>query len=819
VWVELARIADDAQVAPAVVGACGLVEVPGATALEVLTRGLASAEVLIVLDNCEHLLAACAGLADALVRAGPGVRVLATSREPLGVGGETMWRIPSLAVAPEGERSLDRIAASDAVKLFVERARASRTDFDLDAVSAPIVARICRRLDGIPLALELAAARVRALSIERLAEGLDDRFRLLTGGARTAMARQRTLLASVEWSYDLLDSAEQALFRRLAVFAAPFTLEAAESVAAGEDLDRLDVFDLLARLVDKSLVQHTGDRYRMLETLRQYGLERADDARELALVRDRHLDWFRRRADGWAADREVVSEAVAAEIAAETPDLIASLDWSLGPDRSPALELLEPLGCSWQLRFAPTEARAVATRVLAGFEAGSREWLEALAPVAFVLVIGGDTGSIPAWREALQRHGNSVTRKAHCRLESALSWGLAILGRPEGIAGQQRAIDGARAARMRATEVTATHSLAMHLTARDLRRARALATWLDRHVPAQAANRGLVAGALGAVALFEGDLTAARALLPRTPTPGYYHWLAFLALFSGDRAPLRDALALLERTGELGVFEAARPFLAAVQALLDGDLVSARERLRDGSRLPGAHGMLARQHLVAVTHALGQGAEADALLSDLEGELAETDLHLAIANCEVLRAELARSTSATAAESAAHGALARSVQFGFPLCQVYALETLGAIAGEAGRLPEAGRLLGAADGFRSRTGFHHRYLPGALDELREKLDPAALVDGARLSLEEAVEYARRGRGERGRPEHGWESLTPTEARVVELVSAGLPNKEIAQKLFVSLATVKTHLVHVYGKLDVRTRAELAAEAARRAARA
>ncbi len=817
VWVELARIADDTQVPAAVVAACGLIEPPGATALELLTQWLANAETLIVLDNCEHLLAACAELADALVRAGPGVRVLATGREPLGVGGETMWRIPSLAVAPEDERSVERIAGFDAVKLFVERARASRSDFRLDASNASIVARICRRLDGIPLALELAAARVRALSIERLAEGLDDRFRLLTGGARTAVARQRTLLASVEWSHDLLEPAEQTLFRRLAVFASPFTLEAAESVAADQDLDRLEVFDVLARLVDKSLVQHAGDRYRMLETLRQYGLERADDARELALVRDRHLAWLRRRTDGWAAHREVLTEPLAAEIAAEAPDLIAALDWSLGPDRAPAIELLQPLAAAWWQRFAHTEARAVTARVLTCFEKGSREWLEALAPVVGVLFVGGDFALLPAVREALEKHADSIPRTAHSQLEAALSWGLAFLGRREGVDGLRRAIEDARAAGNRATEVQATHHLTMILITRDLRRARPLVAWLDRHTPADAAIRPMLDLAAGGVALLEADFATARSLIPNQRHPGGFGWLAPLGLATEDRAVLRDAHALLERTGALGAFEGFRALVPGVEAILDGDLETAAERLRAGSRAPGILALLIRQHHVGVTLARGEAAEAAELLSELDRELAGTDLNEVVASCDVMRAHLARERSAAEAESAAHAGLARAAEFGFALCQIDALETLAVLAGDAGRFAEAGRLLGAADAFRSRTGFRFRqlYLRPALEELRGKVDPTSLDQGARLSLEEAVEYARRGRGERGRPDHGWESLTPTEARVVELVASGLPNREIARKLFVSLATVKTHLVHVYGKLTVRTRAELAAEATRR----
>ncbi len=302
VWVELARLAAGGQVAGTVAAACGVSEVPGLSARDVVVRHLAETELLLVLDNCEHVLEDVAALADAVTRMGVGVRILATSREPLGVAGEVTWRIPSLAVPDAAEREPERLATIDAVRLFTDRVRAARPDFQLDRTTSPAVVRIVRRLDGIPLALELAAARVRTMSIDRLADGLDDRFRLLTGGARTAMARQRTLLASVQWSVDLLDDEERTLFRRLGVFAAPFTLEAAEAVAADDGLDRYGVLDVLGRLVDKSLVLHTGDRYWLLETLRHFALEQAAANDELTALRSRHLAWFRRRARGWGLE-------------------------------------------------------------------------------------------------------------------------------------------------------------------------------------------------------------------------------------------------------------------------------------------------------------------------------------------------------------------------------------------------------------------------------------------------------------------------------------------------------------------------------------
>jgi len=806
VWVELARTSDPAQVAPAVVAACGLLEAPGATPLQVLSSRLAKAEVLVVLDNCEHLLEACAELAEAMVRAGQGVRVLATSREPLGAAGEIMWRIPSLGTAPEDERSVERIAEYDAVKLFVERARAAGSDLQLDDANAHLVARICRRLDGIPLALELAAARLRALSLERLAEGLDDRFRLLTGGARTAVARQRTLLASVEWSHDLLEASEKALFGRLAVFAAPFTLDAAEFVAADGELDRTEVFDLLARLVDKSLVQHRGDRYWLLETLRQYGLEHGD-ARELAAARDRHLAWFRRRAESWAADREILTQRAADEIAAEKPDLIAAIDWSLGPGRAPAIALLHPLGATWPWTAAYAEARSVSERVLACFAPGTPEWLGALAPVSFARFMSGDVALAVNAAAALAEHGDSISPMARSQLESTVAWGLVFVGRREGLAGLERAIASARAAGSRAIEVSATLNLAFLYAASDPRRAQPLLAWLERQTPVDAAFRWTLDLVVGATALMVWDFATARARIsPRHP--GALPWLVHLALQTGDRGPLREAHAILARAGEVGVFEGGEQLVAVVDEILRGDFAAARDRLR-AARWQGAY-TVPYSLGISLALALGDAADAETLHREIQGRFADTAFISVHRYGELARAYGARGRSSAEAESAAQTALAESVELGLVGLQVEALELLALLSVDAGRLSEAGRLIGAADVFRARTGAQRALPLAGFDALRAKVGTAAIEEGARLSLDDAIAYARRGRGERGRPASGWDSLTPAEQRVVELVGEGLPNAAIAKKLFVSVATVKTHLLHVYGKLGLATRAELAA---------
>jgi predicted ATPase/transcriptional regulator with XRE-family HTH domain len=304
VWhADLAALADPADVPTAVASAMGVREEAGQPLQATLVAALRSRHLLLVLDNCEHLLDVCATLAQALLRGCPQVTVLATSREGLRLAGEIVWRVPSMAL-PDDEHlpPPEALAQVEAVRLFVERALAVQPDFAVAAQNAPVVAQVCRRLDGIPLALELAAARLRGLSIEQLAARLDQRFRLLTGGSRAALARQQTLQATVEWSYGLLSAAEQTLFTRLAIFSGGFALDAAEAVCAGGQIATEEVLDLLLRLVDKSLVVAEGsagdiERYRLLETLRQYGRERLLAAGETEDLHARHAAYYRALAE------------------------------------------------------------------------------------------------------------------------------------------------------------------------------------------------------------------------------------------------------------------------------------------------------------------------------------------------------------------------------------------------------------------------------------------------------------------------------------------------------------------------------------------
>ena len=299
VWlVELAAVLDEDAVAPAIARALGITGQPGRPALEGLLDALAPLDVLIVVDNCEHLIGACAVTAEAIVRRCTRVRLLATSREPLGIGGEMIYRVPPLSLPAPGERDLAAAGSSDAVALFADRARAQGAALRLDEQTTPLVVSICRRLDGLPLAIELAAARLGSLSLSDLHNRLDQRFRLLTRGSRTALPRQQTLQATVEWSYSLLTGAERVLLGRLSVFAEGFDLDAAEAVCGAGGIAAADVVGLLGSLVDKSLVvaEPTGAalRHRLLETIRQFAAERLAETGqgEAAAVAAAHCAYY-----------------------------------------------------------------------------------------------------------------------------------------------------------------------------------------------------------------------------------------------------------------------------------------------------------------------------------------------------------------------------------------------------------------------------------------------------------------------------------------------------------------------------------------------
>jgi predicted ATPase/DNA-binding CsgD family transcriptional regulator len=366
VWlVDLAPLADPSLVPQAVASAPGVREQPGRSLTETLSEYLASKEMLLVLDNCEHLIEACAELAESLLRSCSELRVLATSREALSIAGEIARPVPSLSL-PDLRRipNSESLPRYESARLFVERTEAVKPTFALTEQNAPSVAKICYRLDGIPLALELAAARTKVLSVEEISERLDDCFGLLTVGSRTALPRHRTLYATMDWSHDLLPEHERALFRRLSVFAGDFTLEAAELVCAGEDLRSDEVLNLLSHLVDKSLVSvaeygGAGARYRLLETIRQYGWEKLGESAESEGVRWRHAGHYLKLAE--EAEPELKGEGQVAwleRLEQEHDNLRAALRWLLGRGESEkAARLGWALWLFWWIRGHFAEGR------------------------------------------------------------------------------------------------------------------------------------------------------------------------------------------------------------------------------------------------------------------------------------------------------------------------------------------------------------------------------------------------------------------------------------------------------------------------------
>jgi predicted ATPase len=379
VWlVELATVTDPALIPQALLSTFRLREDRHRSVLDVLIDYLRARTLLLILDNCEHLIEACAEISETLLQACPKLRILASSREALGLTGEVAYRVPSLHTPnPETLPSLEQLGKADSIRLFVERAANAKPGFTLTDVNAFSLAQICYRLDGIPLAIELAASRVKVLSPDQIAARLDDRFRLLTGGSRTALPRQQTLRAMIDWSYSLLSEPEKKLFRRLAVFVGGWTLEAAEAVCA-EESNGVDVLDLLTRLVDKSLVimEETSEdiRYHRLETIRQYSREKFLETDEVEKIRDHHLAYFVRFAE--LADEKLKSGEQLEwqnRMSAEADNLRAALDWGLNRHAESALRIVGAANLFWTAGGYSAEGFRWTQKALEQTEPGSGE--------------------------------------------------------------------------------------------------------------------------------------------------------------------------------------------------------------------------------------------------------------------------------------------------------------------------------------------------------------------------------------------------------------------------------------------------------------
>jgi predicted ATPase/DNA-binding winged helix-turn-helix (wHTH) protein len=375
VWMaDLSPLSAPDLIAQTLASSVGVRENPYRSVRDSLIEFLRDRRLLLVVDTCEHLVDACAELTEALLRGAPGLRIVATSREALGVPGEVVYRVPSLAVpATTGESvSPDSLIAADATQLFIDRASAADPAFSVSRDNAPAVANICRRLDGIPLAIELAAARVAVLSPAQIEARLHDRFRLLTGGARTSVARQRTLEATVDWSYQLLSDVERLLLNRLGVFPASWTLEAAERVCGGDGVDPNEMLDHLCRLAEKSLVVLERDmrdstRYRLLETVRQYARQRLLQTDDADRLHWRHFDFFFNEfRDSFTILRRERQLPRLHQLREEQENIRAALEWAItSPDLADeAVEFAGALFWFWTKRGLFEEGKLWLSRVL-----------------------------------------------------------------------------------------------------------------------------------------------------------------------------------------------------------------------------------------------------------------------------------------------------------------------------------------------------------------------------------------------------------------------------------------------------------------------
>ncbi len=373
-FVAFAPISDSTLVYQTIASALRVRESPGISLIETLRAYLVSKNLLLVFDNCEHLIKECAQVADTLLQACPQLHILATSREALGIGGEEQYHVPSLSLPlPAETTSPGQMGKSEAVRLFVNRVALVQPAFALTVENSNLVAQICQRLDGMPLAIELAAARVRTLSIPQIAERLDDRFHLLTGGSRTAEPRQQTLMAALDWSYALLSEPERRVLLRLSIFAGGTTLEAAEAVCADQGIKAGEVLELLSRLVDKSLVvvdnPEGGEmRYRLLETIRQYAREKLGESGEVDESRNRHLNYFVQWVEKAEPHLFHPEQFVwLNRLEADHDNIRAGLEWSqVTVERANAgLRLAAVMGTFWKLRAYHTEGRMRLSAALA----------------------------------------------------------------------------------------------------------------------------------------------------------------------------------------------------------------------------------------------------------------------------------------------------------------------------------------------------------------------------------------------------------------------------------------------------------------------
>jgi predicted ATPase/DNA-binding CsgD family transcriptional regulator len=844
-FVDLSGLSDPGLVPNSVTHTLGLRDAGRADPVEALVAYLAERDVLVLLDNCEHLLDAAAGLADVLVRGCPRIWLLATSRQVLGLAGEVVVSLEGLQLPDRAPGiSAAQLVASEAGSLFNDRARRARAGFSLDDGGAKAVAEICVRLDGIPLALEMAAARTRIMSVERIAQGLSDRFRLLVAGGRPAPDRHKTLLASIEWSCGLLSDNERHVLHCLSVFASGFTMVAAERICSGAEAGPDEVLGLVSALVDRSLVQVDlrEDRFRLHETMRAYAAAALEASGEADAVRDRHLDYFTELATALEPRTWTVEVAsVVANLEPELDNLRTALDWGTESKQFDAgAALLGALGHFLYILGLRSEAWARCGRLLA-YDLSNPARAELLFWALNFSYFLGPSSTLRLAEE------------------------LTALGRATGDSGAvARGLGGTGFVQMRAQPEAALATLeeAIALAKESGQRSEVVVGWCHKALALMELGR-----VKQAHACTEQALAAGQEMGWLWGTTFAVSMAAWVAMHAGDLARASEhANSVLQFGSRLGdpMFIGGAEQLRGEIARLRGDFKRAEEAFahsRSVCEASGDHVTLAMldaaqacaqlslgqwdrgyENLGAATakwEAFGlSGANHHALLAEValrRGDLAAAREHLAASSAHMagghdakrpptLRAE-ARLARAEGRPHKALGLACQALQMtivsGALLAVIDLLELVAAVFFELGAHVAAARLLGAAERQRELTGYVRPapdrdelapVLAGVARSLgREGLE-RGLMEGRASSLEEVVSYAARGRSAHRRAASGWDSLTTTEREVATLVSRRLTNAEIAERLFVSPITVKSHLSRVFVKLGVANRRQLAAVA-------
>lgn len=750
-WVDLSKLTDPSQIGSALTDAIGLKAGRGRITEDRVIATLANRPCLLVLDNSEHLVDSVARLTHRLLSSCPGLVVLTTSREPLGVPGELTWRVPSLDTPrPDPRITAADLWKSDATRLFVERARTANPHFVVKNADAPTIARICAELDGLPLAIELAVARVGQLSLERIASELNNRFRLLTRGPRTVAPRHQTMAASIDWSYHLLDGAEQAVFRRLGVFTGSFTIEAAEAVGVGASVEDGIVREILFRLVDKSLaVSIDGDRYYLLETISQYARVRLIESREITSARNAHVAYYLSWLEAIAADS--ISEIARRALDLDYHNLRAALEWSAGTSNT-ALRLISHLGRWWGLRARFDDAVQFTDTTLEwAVRHGSDPHLvnRAVSNAGFPRAVMGDLAFLERWNTPAiiwaKRAGNPSI-EARCLSNDVIA---APTLRADHSAAASRMAELARRADDQL--MITMSSMLVHLAAlvrgdldtADALYAKGLAT--AKQSPPMQSSLHLYQTA---VELVRGNLAEAQRLVeaglpsyrggPVVAAAGGLSYAILVAVFARNSA-LAERIRVLVDEIELDL--AVLPGLVTTFRQL---LLLAHPNVEAGAldAFPVRHGVVdvaLGSMSVSLMTGSGQARRALDRIASFQAAL-PPDAYLPRLQLFAQEAAALRAIGDGKGEHLYHQVLGAALDAGYLLLVIDCLEGLASCAFQDMHRIEASRMVGAAAALRDECGYRWRFPHErrSLNAIAPGLDWDALRDGRLLTPIEAI---------------------------------------------------------------------------------